>query len=79
MTASPLPALPAPRLLTAVAQATFLAVLPGGGQDHARRNAGAARRGDVVRARERPDVERAPRRTLARAEAPVGGTGAAGR
>ena len=61
------------------AQAAFLAVLPSGGQDRALRNAWAARSSDTVRARERGDAGRALARAAARAAAPVGGTGAAGR
>ena len=73
------PVLPAPRLLTAVAQAAFLAVLPAGGQDLARRNAWAARSSDAVRARGRREADVAVRAAQARAAATARGTEASGR
>jgi len=41
------PAPAVPRSLTTLAQAAFLTVLPGGGQDRARSNAWAARSSDA--------------------------------
>jgi hypothetical protein len=73
------PALPGPRLLSALAQAAFLAVLPGGGQDQARRNAWASRSSDAARSRARREAEAAMAAAQARAGATARRTGAVGR
>jgi len=70
--------LPVPRLLSALAQAAFLAALPDGGQGRARRNAWASRSGDAVRARGRREAETAVHAALLRTEASAGARGRAG-
>ena len=61
-----LPDLPGPGLLRAVAQAALLAVLPGGGQSTARRNAWAGMSAAAVRSREQAEAEAAIERASAR-------------